>query len=70
MKWPWKRYPEPDGDADTGGRKARERAEEALEDVRHRRAEMEGLGRWFRVDALENHYGQGAEQLFLGRGKR
>ena len=67
MRWPWKRYPEPDGQSDTGGREARERAERALRDVRQRRAEQEGMRRWFRVDAAENHYGQGAEQLFLGR---
>lgn len=68
MKWPWKRYPDPDGGA-TGGREARERAEKALEDVRARRAKIEALGRWFLVDAKQNHYGQGAEQLFLGRKK-
>lgn len=67
MRWPWKRYEEPKVDADTGGKEARERAEKALEDVRSRRAEQEGMRRFFRVDAGRNHYGEGAERLFLGR---
>ena len=62
MIWPWKRKPP----GDTGGREARERAEDALRDVRNRRAEQEGLRRWFRVDAAENHYGRDVESLFRG----
>lgn len=62
----WRRR-DPDVPDDTGGKQARERAEKALEDVRHLREEQAPLRRFFRVDASENHYGQGATQLFLGR---
>jgi len=62
VTWPWKRKPP----GDTGGQAARERAEEALEDVRRRRAEQETIRRWFRVDAAENHYGRDVESLFKG----
>lgn len=62
MIWPWKRKPP----GDTGGRAARERAEEALEDVRQRRADQQGMLRWFRVDARENHYGRDIEAVIRG----
>jgi len=52
---------------DNEARAARERAEQALRDVRERRAASEALGRWFRGDALENHYARDLQDLLLGR---
>lgn len=66
MKWPWRQYPEPDVEGDTGGREARERAEEALREVRMRRAQQAGMRLWFRQDAAENHYGKDVETVFRG----
>ena len=51
---------------DTGGQAARERAEDALVEVRRRRAAQEELRRWFRVDAAKNHYGGDVYNIFKG----
>lgn len=64
MRWPFGRKRKAPGD--TGGREARERAEEALAEVRRRRATQEELRRWFRVDAAENHYGRDVQTIFKG----
>lgn len=66
-KWPWKRrktYTPPP--VDTGGREARERAEEALVDVRERGRKVVALRTILVSDRTENHYGQQVIELFRG----
>lgn len=68
MKWPWHREPEIDSPhpVDTGGKEARERAEEALADVRNRRPAVTAMRLFFVRDLQQNHYGEHVIELFRG----
>lgn len=66
-QWPWKRrkvHSSPP--VDTGGKEARERAEEALADVRERRHKVVALRTILVRDMTENHYGDRVYELFRG----
>jgi hypothetical protein len=52
--------------ADTGGTEARERAEEALTEMRQRHERDRPLMAWLRQDYERNHYSQDVERLFRG----
>lgn len=70
MRWPCarrrKEFHPPKVDADTGGKEARVRAEEALADVRQRRQRVTALRTILVRDLAENHYGDRCKELFRG----
>jgi hypothetical protein len=67
VKWPWKREIKVKHmPAETGGREARERAEEALRDVRERRSRVLAIRTVLLRDLEQNHYRDSVAQLFRG----
>ena len=61
------RKPRESPPADTGGRDARLRAEEALREAQERRKQQQPIKDWFLADAQANHYGEHIAGIWGGR---